>query len=402
MKKLLLLALCAILSANVDARTLYVNAKRPNNKGNGLSAKKAKKTIQAAINAAKKGDTILVYPGTYAPIVTNNKKIAIKGVKGAAKTTIAPPKNLTCNLALARLGRTYLPTPNDAAWIDPAQIRSIGSVFALTGLWRSYSSDINDTAWSTGTSTTLAGFTLDGQKKPSEWYTLCGASGGTLKSCAVRRMGSPGRAVSAGNAVSPYTHVFSAAYSTLSNCTVRDNHASLFACVFSGCKLVDNACDYGFSDSCRFYNCLLSRNRNFAGELLDNSLLVNCSISGNVCIQYSTANRRFSVLCKYYNSVLFDNCIQLYEYNYSKGGYVYGEKTVHNADPGNTYAKTFTDNRDPKFVNAAKGDFRLAKGSPCIDKGKLTKALKKLVGKKDLAGKKRVKGKAIDIGCYEY
>ena len=45
---------------------------------------------------------------------------------------------------------------------------------------------------------------------------------------------------------------------------------------------------------------------------------------------------------------------------------------------------------------------KLKKGSYCIDKGKLTKAQKKLVGTKDLAGKKRIRGKAIDRGCYEY
>ena len=88
MKRLLLLALCALLSLNADARTLYVDAKRPNNNGNGLSKAKAKKTIQAAINVAKKGDTILVYPGTYAPIKTNNKKIEIKSVKGRKKTKL--------------------------------------------------------------------------------------------------------------------------------------------------------------------------------------------------------------------------------------------------------------------------------------------------------------------------
>ena len=90
MKKLLLLALCALLSANADARTLYVDAKRPNNSGNGLSRAKAKMTIQAAINVAQAGDTILVYPGTYAPIKTKNKKIAIKSVSGKAQTRIRP------------------------------------------------------------------------------------------------------------------------------------------------------------------------------------------------------------------------------------------------------------------------------------------------------------------------
>ena len=38
----------------------------------------------------------------------------------------------------------------------------------------------------------------------------------------------------------------------------------------------------------------------------------------------------------------------------------------------------------------------------CINSGKLTKAQKKLVGTKDLAGRKRIRGKAIDRGCYEY
>ena len=69
MKRLFLLALCALFAASsAEARNLYVDASRPNNKGNALSLKKAKKTIQAAINIAKAGDTILVYPGTYAPI----------------------------------------------------------------------------------------------------------------------------------------------------------------------------------------------------------------------------------------------------------------------------------------------------------------------------------------------
>ena len=48
------------------------------------------------------------------------------------------------------------------------------------------------------------------------------------------------------------------------------------------------------------------------------------------------------------------------------------------------------------------GDYRLNKGSPCIDKGTKASAAKNLYGSKDLAGKKRVKGKSVDIGCYEF
>ena len=103
MKQLLLLALCALLSANADARTLYVDSSRPNNNGNGLSKAKAKKTIQAAINVAKKGDTILVLKGKYAaPLKTNNRKIRIKSDSGAAATI--PPgrgcRTAKCSLAI--------------------------------------------------------------------------------------------------------------------------------------------------------------------------------------------------------------------------------------------------------------------------------------------------------------
>ena len=51
---------------------------------------------------------------------------------------------------------------------------------------------------------------------------------------------------------------------------------------------------------------------------------------------------------------------------------------------------------DPKFVDAANGDFRLKKGSPCIDKGGTA------YGTTDLAGNPRVVNGTVDVGCYEY
>ncbi len=52
---------------------------------------------------------------------------------------------------------------------------------------------------------------------------------------------------------------------------------------------------------------------------------------------------------------------------------------------------------DPKFKDYENGDFRLAAGSPCINN-----AYGEAATKTDLAGKKRVIGKAMDIGCYEF
>jgi hypothetical protein len=52
---------------------------------------------------------------------------------------------------------------------------------------------------------------------------------------------------------------------------------------------------------------------------------------------------------------------------------------------------------DPKFVNAAGGDLRLAPGSPAIDKGvKLTEV------EQDIVGSARPQGKGYDIGAFEF
>ena len=362
MKKLLAIALCALFAAAAaEAKTYYVDATRPNNNGNGRSLKTAKKTVQAAINLAKSGDTILVYPGSYAPIKTNNKKITVKSVKGSAKTKIAKNSQNKA-IALAQLGkpRNYSYTDSDGKKV-------------------SYSS----APFTEGKSTTLQGFLLDGKNRSSNYEPLLGLSGGSAKSCSVRRLGSD-----AGWA----TQV--ALNATLSKCAVKGNHAAIAdGCILIRCQIVDNEerwDDSAFSKT-SLRNCLIAGNR-FRGtgewaSHFSSSTLVNCTIAQN---RTKCESAMFSRKSKYYNCILRDN------WRGETG------KTVHNADSGNTYNYTNKDNKDPKFVDAENGNFKLSKKSPFIDKGKVQTAIKSYVGSLDLAGKKRIRGKAIDRGCYEY
>lgn len=367
MKRFFLLALCLAFAATAaEAKTYYVNAARPNNNGNGLKPATAKKTIQAAINLAKDGDTILVYPGEYTPIKTNNKKIAVKSVKGAALTKIVKTSTQV-DIALALLGKTWTETYVDSH-----------------GKKQTYSS----VPYSKGKNTTLAGFLLDGKNRSNGGGNfLFAISGGTVKSCSVQRLGKKDD--------TSWPPPLAVANATLTACTIAGNRALLAEkTVLSRCRIANNQShgwDYepAVLDS-RLCNCLVTGNR-YRGTggmpaLFETSVLVNCTLAGNRTV---SPYAPFSGKSKFFNCILRNNWR--------------GEgKSVHNTDSGNTYSRTYKDNRDPKFVDEAGGNYKLAKGSPCFDQGTVSAAIKSLVGSVDLAGVKRIRGKAIDMGCYEY
>ena len=200
MKKLLFLVLCALLAAgSAEARTLYVNAARPNNTGNGLKPATAKKTIQAAINIARAGDTILVYPGTYHPIKTNDKRIAIKSVKGAAKTKIVKSAKFESDVVLAQLGM------------------QLGLRY--------------DKAAATGRKTVLCGLLLDGQNLSlGSGACMYGVSCGTVKSCTIQHLGDK----------SLETEAVAVRNAALTGCTIKANHGHI--CHVSDCSEL-NRCD---------------------------------------------------------------------------------------------------------------------------------------------------------------
>ena len=96
MKKLTMAAMFALaaFALQVSAKTYYVKADGGEDvdpkvdKQAGLSEGAAFATIQFAIDNVAAGSTILVYPGEYEPIVSNNKKLTIKAVEGPAETSI--------------------------------------------------------------------------------------------------------------------------------------------------------------------------------------------------------------------------------------------------------------------------------------------------------------------------
>ena len=256
MKRILFLAFCAMISLPVGARTLYVDAMQPNNDGNGLTEETAKKTIQAAVNAAKAGDTIVVFPGVYAPIKTKNKKLAIKAASGAEYTTIKKTGTAKANFAVVKLGKTW---KKKTSYLDKS-----GKTRYVT------ESSGSETK---GTSTSLTGFTIDGSKNGDEdWENYFGVSGGTLKSCIVQNV--------AGNRT--------VCRAKLTDCILRDNDYLLIdLSTLSRCQILFNTgyTWYGKSTSSEFANCLMAVNDTIP---IKDCTLVNCTIADNDAFSMSS------------------------------------------------------------------------------------------------------------------
>ena len=115
-----------VLSA--QSATYYVDCNRPDNTGDGLSWATAKRTIQAAVNAAASGDTIRVGPGTYGEgtTVTRSgtlmnrvvctKNVTIESTDGAAAASYrsTSPRRWSMTALSATMPRTAPAGPSRA------------------------------------------------------------------------------------------------------------------------------------------------------------------------------------------------------------------------------------------------------------------------------------------------
>ncbi len=377
MKRLLLLALCALLSANADARTLYVDATRPNNNGGGLSRAKAKKTIQAAVNVAKKGDTILVYPGKYKPIKTKNRKIAIKSVKGAGKTSVKSTCKTTANWCLDlgkwkgssfRGGKAtrvkgfhcfaggFASGRGSGGSIGGSVSRCAFEGFRGDPSWQGWE-NVSEPAPAKSRplfhGSSLSDCVLADCYQTTEFSCL-------MSKCSVQRTdvrGCSGRVLS----------------STLCNSLVCASAANLYCyeLEFDGFLIGGSA----------FWSTAVSSGAGLFGPLFDGCVLCNCTLEcfggGRFTPVFRNGTAANTIFWKVPSGIF--------------------------SDPSNSFSRCRKGGSNPGFVKIdGLLTAMLKKGSPCIDKGRLTAKQKKLAGKKDFYGRKRIKGKAVDIGCFEY
>ena len=289
-------------------------------------------------------------------------------MEGRSKTRVVRPKTPTviegmsaAHVVLAEMGKAvkdvYIPTSG-----------------IYKGVKRSY------TYYAGGTASAVAGFTLDGR----HWEAATiGAHAGKLKSCTVTRVGGP--CVS-----SRYDSSLAASGSKLVACTFTQNilySDAMFACCkLNRCIVRNNSLwEAHLAYATSFANTLIVLNDSDPGwDVGSNNTFANCTLADNV-LEFavpSVVRSRFvnCILRNNYRPVDDCSCVRIDAYS------------VH------SFAQTSKTNKNPKFGDG----YRPAKGSYCIDRGKMTEARAKLLGAKDLAGRKRVRGGAIDLGCYEY
>ena len=396
--------------------------------------------IQAAIDVAVDGDTVLVTNGVYdtggrivygalSNRVAITRPVKVRSVNGPAMTIIQGSRVQDGAVRCAYVGTNavlegFTLTKGATRFFngDPAHEQSGGGVWCES-------------------SGVLSNCVLTGN---SAYRDGGGAYGGTLYNCAL----TGNSASDHGGGVRRCTlynctltgnftvHRGGGAYeSTLYNCTLTGNSASsgggtdgstLYNCtlvgnsagngggVFAGtlhnCTLTSNSAGNGGGASWgTLYNCILTGNSASDGGGAYESTLYNCAFTGNS----ASSDGGGAYESTLYNCTLTGNSAE-------SGGGVFGG-TLYNCivyyntalsdsnwlnctlnysctmpDPGGVGNIT----NNPRFVNAAGGDYHLQSTSPCINAGTNQDWM---IGATDLDGNPRLDaGGRVDLGAYEY
>ena len=322
--------------------TLYVDAARPDDSGDGKSWTNAKKTIQGALDVAVDGHLILVANGIYdtgsrvAPgsslmnrvCITN--KVTLRSVNGAKNTIIKGSESSSG-------GKGY----------DAVRCVYIGSDSAQ-----------------------LIGFTItNGYTKPIPASDSDKKGGG----------------------------IFVQYAASVSDCIIAGNDAvyggGICGGVIDRCVVIDNSAQYnggGVYGGC-VYNAYLSANSAYKGGAASDCSMINCTLISNLASFGSGIYK-----CAADNSIIYyNNTSIITNENYSQSVLNYScSYPICTNGMGNI-------SMDPKLTMSSYGLCQLQSDSPCIDSGSLS-VLSSNHSSYDLFMHERIYDGIVDMGACEY
>jgi len=291
-------------------------------------------SIQAAINDAADGDTVLVHDGTYVENINFlGKAITVKSVNGAASTIING--NGTGSAV------TFSSGEGSGSVLDGFTITNGGTNASLGGGIGCYSSSPIITNCIITGNRAYHGGGIDCESNSSPTIINCTISGNT---------GYVGGGIFCKSGSSP----------TITNCKISGNtgtaHSGAIGCDSGGNPIISN--------------CILSGNTAGAGggiySYLSSPIITNCTISGN-----TATNNGGGIYCEPTSSASVKNTIlwgdvpnEIYLAAGSSITVTYSDVDQDGYEGSNGNVR-----QDPLFVDPADGDFSLQLTSPCIDAG---------------------------------
>lgn len=391
----------------------FVDCTRADDEGDGRSWITAKKSIQAAVDAAIDGDSICVTSGVYSAISTDNKAVAIIGMFGAGSTVIDGENVQRCaTLGGAKQNATFLSGITIRNGMASSGGGVCGGCLENCYLYDNHAQEFGGAAsYSTLNNCVVSNNTLEIQYNNGGGGCYhCrlvdanvilnrsrafggGIAGGAAYRCKVEKNSAVGGGGGATDGA------------LLVECFIGDNYSFYDGggvyrrCSLTRCVLLKNSAGYGgggaAAEACALYNCLLVENGASKGGGAEYCDLMNCTLVRNTAI--SSGGGTYA--CEIANCVFESNCASLGNDNHIPSSlYDYAEGSGCDfsclrdvaVGVGNLTA-------DPMLVNPSNGCYRLALTSPCIDRGTNDVA----IGEMDVAGQVRIANGTVDMGAYE-
>lgn len=374
-------------------------------------------TIQAGIDAASDGDTVIVANGTYTGVGNRDidfsgKAITVRSAGGAAN----------CIIDCEGLGRGFFFQSRETA-------ASIVQGFTITNGDSTVTGDpVN---WHSGGGMMISGDGVADKCSPTVldcvftknkclFYgagLFMGFSDSVIANCIfTKNTATSNDSLGGGLAYAAWSRP------VVTGCSFVNNRAAYGGGVTSmfgststllNCRFVGNVAVGGLgggwfvreSHVSQATNCLFVNNEAAAGGAVyssaDTVWLTNCTVVGNRAGYHggliNGAYAGAPVGMYVTNCIVRDNVGFLYEPDQEMSDWGASPISVTYSNIKGGYAGVGNIDADPLFVNAAAGDLHLQPGSPCVNTG-LNSAV---TTAKDLDGNDRILGDIVDMGAYE-